>query len=68
MADTWVHGTRLGREHRSVRMHLVEDHEVEPGFAECASDGAIHGLHDGRHHEVWAYALDLPHGPKEKQQ
>jgi hypothetical protein len=65
IAESWAHGSRLGREHRSVRMHLVEDHAVEPGWAENASDGAVHGKHDGLHHHVWAYEADLPHGARE---
>ncbi len=64
-ADRWTHGTGLGRDHKSVRMHLAEDHDADPGWLECASDGAVHGMHDGIHGEVWAYAADLPHKPKE---
>jgi hypothetical protein len=63
MSETWIHGTRLGRAHASLRLHLVEDHALQPGWAETASDGAAHGLHDGRHQRTWAYAEDLPHGP-----
>jgi len=40
---------------------MAEDHETEPGWLEVASDAAVHGKHDGQHHETWAYALDLPH-------
>lgn len=57
----WVHGTHLGRDHRSVRQHLAEDHGTDPGWLECASDGAVHGRHDGLHGRTWAYAEDLPH-------
>jgi hypothetical protein len=61
LAETWVHGSRLGREHNSLHAHMAEDHETEPGWLEVASDAAVHGKHDGQHHETWAYALDLPH-------
>jgi hypothetical protein len=57
----WTHGSRLGREHQSLRMHLVEDHRADPGWAENASDAAVHGSHDGQHSRTWAYAYDLPH-------
>lgn len=56
-----IHG-RLGAEHRSVRQHLIEEHGSDPGWAGDASDGAIHGKHDGLHGTTWAYAHDLPHG------
>jgi len=59
--QTWVHGTRLGREHTSLRQHLIEDHGVQRGWTETASDGAVRGLHDGRHDRTGAYALNLPH-------
>jgi hypothetical protein len=59
----WVHGTRLGREHTSVREHLAEDHGVDRAALDVMGDGAVHGMHDGRHHKVWAYAEDLPHLP-----
>jgi hypothetical protein len=58
-----IHGSRLGRDHASVRMHLAEDHGTDPGWLECASDGAVHGRHDGQHGVTWAYAKDLPHSP-----
>jgi hypothetical protein len=61
--STWTYGTRLGREHRSVRQHVVEDHDADPGWAEFSTDGALHGYHDGRHRTTWAYAYDLPHRP-----
>jgi hypothetical protein len=57
----WVHGTRLGREHRSLDVHLVEDHGADPDEVAKLSDGGAHGDHDGRHGETWAYAKDLPH-------
>jgi hypothetical protein len=57
------HGTRLGREHHSVRRHVVEDHDADPRWAEFCTDGALHGYHDGRHRTTWAYAYDLPHRP-----
>jgi hypothetical protein len=59
--DTWVHGSRLGREHLSVRTHLLEDHGVDRQDIADASDGALHGLHDGKHATTWAYSKDLPH-------
>lgn len=59
-----VHGSRLGREHRSLRMHLVEDHGCDPGWAENASDGTAHGRHDRRHRRGSAWAEDLPHGDR----
>lgn len=57
----WVHGTRLGREHRSLRTHMHEDH----GYSIVGdwSDGALHGEHDKVHGKTWAYAFDLPHEP-----
>lgn len=60
-ADVWTHGTRLGREHRSVRQHLIEDHGENPVKVEQWSDGAVHGAHDGAHGVTWAYAQNLPH-------
>lgn len=57
----WTHGSRLGREHRSTRQHLIEDHGVSPDQVAAWSDGAIHGHHDGVHRETWAYAYDLVH-------
>lgn len=57
----WTHGTRLGREHRDVRVHLVEDHGVPQEQIDGWSDGAVHGHHDGVHRKTWAYADDLPH-------
>lgn len=57
----WTHGTRLGRDHRSVRQHLVEDHGVSQAQADAWSDGAVHGHHDGVHRDTWAYAHDLVH-------
>lgn len=59
--EQWIHGTRLGREHRSVRTHLVEDHRVDPGWVENASDAQIHGKHDGQHSKTFADSLNLPH-------
>lgn len=59
--STWVHGTRLGREHRSVAAHLVEDHAIDSAWVDSASDAAVHGKHDGLHKRTWAYAADLPH-------
>jgi len=56
-----VHGSRLGREHRSVATHLIEDHSVDPAWIASATDGAVHGKHDGLHRQTWAYAADLPH-------
>jgi hypothetical protein len=64
--DTWTHGTRLGRAHRSVGRHLVEDHGTAPGWVETASPGSVHGKHDRLHAQTWAYADDLPHGPAVK--
>lgn len=60
----WVHGTHLGRSHTSVRTHLVEDHGLSVHQVDALSDGAVHGLHDGRHDRTWAYAYDLPHGER----
>jgi hypothetical protein len=57
----WTHGTQLGREHRSVRQHLVEDHGVRQDQLDEWSDGAVHGHHDSVHSRTWAYAEDLPH-------
>lgn len=57
----WTHGTRLGRDHRSVRRHLVEDHSVDQDQVDAWSDGAVHGHHDGVHGRTWAYAEDLEH-------
>jgi hypothetical protein len=56
-----MHGSKLGREHTSLRQHLVEDHDVEPGWAETASDGSVHGLHDGRHRTIGAHDYDIRH-------
>jgi len=62
MAKTGPHGSRFGREHTSARQHLIEDHpDVDPDWARSAPDGAIHGLHDGKHNCTWACAYDLPH-------
>lgn len=63
---TWMHGTRLGREHTSVRQHLVEDHGEDPDVVRSWSDGAVHGTHDEAHSTTWAYAVDLPHERTEK--
>jgi len=60
--EEWVHGSRLGRDHLSLRMHMVEDHGADPGWAENASGAEVHGRHDGEHKVTWAYAEDLPHG------
>ncbi len=60
-ADRWTHGTRLGRDHRSVRQHLVEDHGVAQAQVDAWSDGSVHGHHDGVHQLTWAYAKDLAH-------
>lgn len=57
----WTHGSRLGREHRSLRQHLVEDHGTDPGWVLLDNDAAVHGKHDGMHRTTWAYAFDLPH-------
>jgi len=61
VAHEWVHGSRLGREHISVREHLIEDHYEDPVRVFEWSDGAVHGAHDGSHNRTWAYAYDLPH-------
>lgn len=58
----WRHGTKLGREHVSLRHHLVEDHGLTVDEVTGLSAGAAHGLHDGQHGRTWAHALDLPHG------
>lgn len=57
----WTHGTRLGRDHRSVRRHLVEDHGVHQDQVDAWLDGAVHGHHDAVHRRTWAYAEDLAH-------
>jgi hypothetical protein len=46
---------------------MVEDHGYPPGWAENASDAAVHGAHDGKHRRTWAYAEDLPHGPAQQE-
>lgn len=56
-----THGSKLGREHTSVRHHLAEDHGIDPDWTASATDGAIHGKHDGLHNCTWAYGYDLPH-------
>ena len=56
-----IHGSELGRSHRSVRRHLAEDHGFSPQDLEPLGDGAIGGLHDREHHTTWAYAFDLAH-------
>lgn len=61
MKTWWVHGTRLGREHKSLKIHLREDHGVRWERARSLSDGEAHGTHDGMHDKTWAYAYDLPH-------
>jgi hypothetical protein len=67
-ADSWTHGTRLGRAHRSVRQHLIEDHGVSQDQVDAWSDGAVHGHHDGVHRTTWAYAEDLAHpGPGDQE-
>lgn len=58
---TWVHGTRLGRDHTSLALHLVEDHGYHVDYVDSLSDGGKHGLHDGEHGTTWAYAADLSH-------
>ena len=55
------HGSRLSREHTSVRRHLTEDHDIDADWAASASDGAVHGKHDGLHYCIWACDYDLPH-------
>lgn len=60
-AEQWVHGSRFGRKHRSLRKHLHEDHGVPWQSALGLSDGGAHGRHDGLHRQTWAYAKDLPH-------
>lgn len=55
------HGTKLGREHGSLQQHLVEDHGVSAHRAATLTDAATHGLHDGLHNHIWAFAYDLPH-------
>lgn len=55
------HGSRLGRDHASVRKHLIEDHDADPDWAASASDGAVHGKHDGLHNCTWACDYDLRH-------
>jgi hypothetical protein len=55
------HGSKLGRDHVSVRQHLIEDHDMTPERAAELSDGSVHGIHDRDHDRVWAYAFDLPH-------
>lgn len=57
----YIHGSRLGREHRSIRQHLIEDHGADPAEVAARSDGAVLGAHDGAHGRAWAYAADLPH-------
>ncbi|MGK5677544.1 hypothetical protein [Actinoplanes sp. URMC 104] len=57
----WVHGSQLGRGHRSLEQHLVEDHGRDADEIAVMSDGAMHGWHDGVHGQTWAYAQDLPH-------
>lgn len=66
LSEQWKHGTRLGREHTSVREHLAEDHSCKPGWLENATDPAIQGAHDGMHGRTWAYGFDLPHGLHEQ--
>jgi hypothetical protein len=62
MSRPGPHGSRLGRKHSSVRQHLIEDHPgIDPNWARDASDGAIHGKHDGLHNCTWACDYDLPH-------
>lgn len=60
-AKSWVHGTRLGREHRELGQHLIEDHGYDPAYVHGLSHGGRHGLHDSEHRDIWAYAHDLPH-------
>lgn len=59
--EQWQHGSRLGREHASVRQHLIEDHGKPAPEVVALSDSGIHGWHDGLHGVTWAYAYDLPH-------
>lgn len=66
LGDTWVHGSRLGRKHRSLRTHLAEDHGMDNAWLRDQSAGGLHGKHDGIHRTTWAYAYDLPHGPAEQ--
>jgi hypothetical protein len=58
---TVIHGGELGRSHRSVRRHLVEDHGFNAVDLETLSDASVAGLHDRDHHTTWAYASDLAH-------
>jgi hypothetical protein len=57
----WIHGSQLGRGHRDVGRHLVEDHGVAQDLVDSWSDGAVHGHHDGVHRTTWAYAANLTH-------
>lgn len=60
--EPWTHGSRYGREHRSLRQHLVEDHGYTWEQVAAMSDGTLHGTHDWiEHGQTWAYAADLPH-------
>lgn len=60
-SSEWTHGSRLGREHRSLRQHLIEDHGKPAPEVDALSDGGIHGWHDGLHGITWAHQYDVPH-------
>jgi hypothetical protein len=58
----FVHGFKLGREHRSVRRHLVEDHGKTEAEVAAMSDGALFGWHDLVAHGIFcADQYDVPH-------
>lgn len=59
--QTWIHGTRLGRDHFDLALHLVEDHGYAADYVDGLGDGGTHGLHDGEHNATWAYAANLSH-------
>ena len=65
-AKPWVHGSRLGREHRSLRQHMCEDHGLTKDELKGVSDAGVDGWHNRLHDKTWAYAFDLPH-PEIKQ-
>lgn len=58
---TWIHGSRFGREHRDLALHLVEDHGYRVDYIDGLGDGGQHGLHDGDHNTTWSYAANLSH-------
>jgi hypothetical protein len=39
---------------------MVREHQADPGWAECASDGQILGRHDRDHGIIWSENLDGP--------